>query len=93
MIVDIYGIDESDFRCSGCKLAKSLFDEHGIEYTFKRIIKKEEGNPIYDNDLMSELSKKIKFTTLTLPYIFIDGELVKIANLKDKLNDLGYETF
>lgn len=93
MIVEIYGIDESDFKCSGCIFAKNIFDEHSIKYEFKRIIKKVNGNPEYDKSLLSELAKRVKFTTLLLPYIFIDNTLVKISNLKDFMISKGYDIY
>lgn len=85
MKVIIYGIDSSDWRCVACEYAKNIFDELKIDYEFKRIIYRENDFPIKDKLLMDELSKRVKFTTLTLPYIFIDDELVKVGKLKDRL--------
>lgn len=92
MNVVIYGIDENDFRCGGCLEAKRILDGLDISYEFKRIIKRKDNFPDYDKELLAELSKRIKYTTLLLPYIFIDDEMVKISKLKQFLSDKGYDT-
>lgn len=90
-MITIYGIDESDFRCGGCREAKRLLDEAGLEYTFNRIIFKDKNGDIaYDQDHMASLRKKVAFKTLLLPYIFIDHNLVKIGRLKEYLIEQGH---
>lgn len=91
MNIIIYGIDEADFRCGGCIEAKRLLDSVNLPYEFKRIVTRNDDFPAYDKELMAELATKIKFTVLLLPYIFIDGELVKISKLKEYLENKGYE--
>lgn len=38
MKAEIYGVDESDFRCGGCIAAKRLFSEAGIEFEFHKVV-------------------------------------------------------
>lgn len=88
----IYGIDESDFRCGGCIEAKRLFTEAGLPFEFKRIvIRNESGDPEYNKEFMEELRQKVHFTTLKIPYIFIDHDLVPIGRLKEVLIALGHD--
>lgn len=92
MNIDIYGIQESDFRCGGCIEAKRLFEEAGLPYNFKRILTRDsKGDPAYNKELLNELKSRINYTYLSLPYIFVDDTRVKISELKDFLNDRGYD--
>lgn len=92
MEIEIYGIEESDFRCGGCIEAKRLFDEAGLKYTFKRILTRgPDGNPSYSKELLEELKTKIKYKYLTLPYIFMDNTRIPIKDLRSKLESLGYD--
>lgn len=91
MQIVVYGIEETDFRCAGCREAKRLFSEAGLEIDFKRIVKSIDGYPDYDKEVMNDLRKRISFTKLILPYIFVDDEYIKIKDLKDFLISKGYD--
>lgn len=94
MIVDIYGIDESDFRCGGCITAKRLFDEAGIKYTFYKVLEKDENSfPKYNLDVIDALVKRANFNSrqITYPIVFIDDEIIRIKNLQQHLYELGYD--
>ncbi|UQS93691.1 nucleotide reductase [Acinetobacter phage AC4] len=93
MNIEIYGIEEETFRCAGCESAKKTFNEAGLPYTFKRIVKLVDGIPKIDDELYAELKTKIAVSKLFMPYIFIDGTRVKIKELKNYLLQLGYDTF
>lgn len=91
-MITIYGIEESDFRCGGCIEAKRLLDYAGLDYEFKRIIVRgSDGNPEYDKELLKELKTLIKYTTLTLPYVFSDSTRIPLVNLKQYLIDNNYQ--
>ena len=91
-MITIYGIDESDFRCGGCITAKKLLEEAGLDYQFKRIIfKGPDGDPAYNQELLQELRKLIKYTTLTLPYVFSGTTRIPLKDLRGYLLEQGYD--
>lgn len=94
MNIEIYGIDEADFRCGGCRLAKQLFDEAGLNYTFNKVlIKDKDGFPYYEKEVIEKLAKRAKFSSLRIAYpvIFIDNVLINIKNLREFLIEAGYD--
>ncbi|CAL1777943.1 thioredoxin domain [Acinetobacter phage vB_AbaM_PhT2-v2] len=93
MNIEIYGIEEETFKCAGCESARKTFNEAGLPFTFKRIVKLVDGYPKIDDELYAELKTKIAVSKLFLPYIFIDGERIRVKELKDHLLTLGYDTF
>lgn len=94
MKIEIYGIEEADYRCYGCELVKRVLDDNGLKYDFKRIITRgQDGNPEYVKDVMDELRTKIHFSKLSLPYIFFDGQRVLGKDFRTTLEGLGYNYF
>lgn len=94
MIVDIYGVDEEDFRCGGCITAKRLFDEAGIDFTFHKVLSRDENSfPKYDLAVIDDLVKRAKFPNrqITYPVIFINDEIIRVKNLQLHLYELGYD--
>lgn len=82
MKIEIYGIDEPNYRCAGCDQVKKMCTETDNEFTFKRIIVMKDGVPSKDEDVLNELKTRIPVGILRLPYIFVDDELVSFADFK-----------
>lgn len=91
MQIEIYGIDEPNYRCPGCEYVKKMFDECKLTYTFKRIVKMQNGFPTVDKILKDELRDRIAVGQLRLPYIFIDNQNITPRNLPGFLERAGYD--
>lgn len=94
MKAEIYGVDESDFRCGGCIAAKRLFGEAGIEFEFHKVVTRGEDDfPVYNTDLIDSLVKRAKFPNrqIMYPVVFIDDNIVRIKNLQSMLYEMGYD--
>lgn len=94
MKAEIYGVDESDFRCGGCMTAKKLFTEAGIEFKFNKVlVRGQDDFPEYNIEIIDALVKRAKFPNrqITYPIIFIDDKIVRIKNLQSTLYELGYD--
>lgn len=92
--IDVYGIDESDFKCPACMDAKKILNEAGLEFNFIKVLTQDEtGFPIYSRETIEALAKRAQFTSLRIryPIIFIDETLVRIKNLRSHLISLGYD--
>lgn len=94
MVIEIYGIDETDFRCGGCIETKRILDSISAPYDFYKVVTKDENDfPTYNFDRLDELQKRGKFPTRAIryPVIFIDDKIVRLKNLKTTLIDMGYD--
>lgn len=94
MKIDIYGVDEIDFRCGGCITAKRLFKEAGLDYNFHKVLTKGSTMiPDYNLEIIDALVKRAKFPNrqITYPVIFIDDEIVRIKNLQLYLYERGFD--
>lgn len=94
MIVEIYGIDEADYRCAGCIFAKRLMKESSLDYTFYKMITRDEsGNPKFDLDGIEVMMERANLPTarVSYPIIFIDDERIKVKDLQAFLYNKGYD--
>ncbi|AFL47471.1 glutaredoxin [Acinetobacter phage ZZ1] len=86
MKIEIYGIDEPNYRCAGCEQVKKICEESGHKYKFNRIIVMKDGVPTKDDDILHELKQRIEVGILKLPYIFIDNNYVTFSEFKDLID-------
>lgn len=94
MKVEIYGVDESDFRCSSCVLAKKLCNEAGIEFEFNKVVTRGADDlPEYDYTILDALVTRAKFPnrSINYPVIFVNDEIVRIKNFQRVLYEAGYD--
>ena len=92
--IEIFGIDESQWRCPSCVTAKRICEEGQVQYTFTGVIERgEDGMPIFDVDQLRDIAERAGFKTLriTYPVIFINNELCRLKDFRQKLFDLGYD--
>lgn len=95
MKIEIYGIDETDFRCGGCIEAKRILKACNLEFDFLKALTRNENDfPTYNLDVIDQLQKRGKFPTRSIQYpvIFIDDHIVRLKNLKIFLEDAGIDT-
>lgn len=94
MLVEIYGIDESAWKCPACHDAKVICEEGKVPYKFVPVLWEENGLPKHDLDLIKDIAARAGFTGIHLryPVIFVDGKNVKLKNLRTYLSRLGYDT-
>lgn len=92
MNIEIYGIEEEKYKCGACDATKTILNDAGLPYTFKRIVKLNvDGFPEHDKELYEELKDRIHVSRLMMPYIFVDNVQIKVSKLKEFLEDKGYE--
>lgn len=92
MDIVIYGIEEEKYRCGACDATKTMLNDVGLPYTFKRIVKlNTDGFPEHDKVLYEELKDRIPVGRLLMPYIFVDNVQIKASKLKEFLESKGYE--
>ena len=94
MKAEIYGVDETDFRCAGCLAAKKLFTEAGIEFEFNKVLTRGPDDfPVYNLETIDSLVKRAKFPNrqIVYPVVFIDDTIVRIKNLQATLYEMGYD--
>lgn len=92
--IEIFGIEESTWRCPSCIEAKRICEEGSAEYTFTGVVGRDsEGYPTFDIDQIRSLASRAGFSSLRIvyPIIFIDNELCRMKDFRQTLYSLGYD--
>lgn len=92
--IEIFGIEESQWRCPSCVASKRICEEANVPYTFTGVVQRdEEGYPVFDRDQLTELAKRAGFKSLKIryPVIFVNNDLCLLKDFRKTLFDLGYD--